>query len=269
MAEEKNDQTGAPRAGALKSSLNIELHSDYAIRLWAGRMADKRSKGHRGGRPAIASMPLVIHVAGIVYRDSAADNPYADAVMVQLEQALTQASAQIQVKVSELETVLSAIPSQISLTSIASVKPLNIGIFSRSPLGYRCVWLLVGYDQMAMKAFQAHHYGLISRQHRDGLLHQGGHLIRKIYGILRSWRRVEVSRADILAQTPQGVAAIARLGEPDAAVMSGAVRSSFSPPLRRMPVPAPSAAPAKEGDDPQQVDTPVMRSARPEDQVPE
>jgi integrating conjugative element protein (TIGR03761 family) len=242
MAEEKNAQSSARRAGALKSSLSIELHSDYAIRLWAGRQEEKRTKGERAGRSAIASMPQVIHAAGRVYQDSAADNPYADAMMVQLEQALTQASAQIQVKVSELEAVLSAIPSQISLTTIASVNPLNIGVFSRSPLGYRCVWLLVGYDQLAMKAFQAHHYGLISRQRRDGLLNQGGHLVRRIYGILRSWPRVDVTRADILNQTPRGVDAVSRLGIPDEAIMSGAVRSSFSPPLRRV-IPA-DAVPA-------------------------
>lgn len=230
MAEEKNPQSSAQRAGALKSALSIELHSDYAIRLWSGRQADKVTKG---GRPAIASMPLVIHVAGTVYRDSAADNPYADAVMVQLEQALIQASAQIQAKVGELDSVLGAIPVQISLTSITSVKPLSIGVFSSSPLGYRCVWLLVGYDQLAMKAFQAHHYGLISRQHRDALLKQGGHQVRRIYGILRNWRRVEVTRSDILNQTQQGQAAVSRLGTPDDAIMSGTLRSSFSPPLRR------------------------------------
>lgn len=249
MAEEKNAQSNARRAGALKSSLSIELHSDYAIRLWAGRQEDKGVKGRKAGRPAIASMPLVIHVAGLVYRDSAADNPYADAVMVQLEQALARASAQIQARVVELDSLLSAIPAQISLTTIASVKPLNIGVFSRSPLGYRCVWLLVGYDQLAMKAFQAHHYGLISRQHRDSMLKQGGHLVRRIYGILRSWRRVDVTRFDVLNQTSKGVEAVSRLGTPEEAIMSGVLRSSFSPPLRRVipadAVPSEAEIPAK------------------------
>jgi integrating conjugative element protein (TIGR03761 family) len=228
MAEQKHSQFSTYHAGALTSALSIELHSDYAIRLWAGRPVDKKGQG---GRHAIASMPQVIHVAGLIYRDSVADNPYADAVMLQLELALAQAAEQIQASVEELDAVLVAIPGHISLGGIAAANPLNIGVFCHSPLGYRCVWLLVGYDQLAMKALQAHHYGLLSRQRRDALLKLGAHRVLSVYGILRSWRRVVVSRADILNQTPQGIAAVARLGKPDDDIMSGALRSSFSPPL--------------------------------------
>lgn len=230
MTTQKHSQFSRYHTGALKSSLSIELHSDYAIRLWTGRPADKSVQG---GIPAIPGMPQAIHVAGLVYHDSAEDNPYADMVMVQLEQALVEASVQTQQNVDKLDALLTTIPAHIVMGGIAAANPLNIGVFCHSPLGYRCVWLLVGYDSLVMKAIQAHHYGLIPRLHRDTLLKRGAHQVRSIYGILRRWRRMAVTRADILHQTAQGIAAVSRLGPPDADIMSGTVRSSFSPPLRQ------------------------------------
>ncbi|MEQ9859578.1 TIGR03761 family integrating conjugative element protein [Pectobacterium cacticida] len=226
-----------PRAGALKSSLTLELHTHYAIRLWDGRRRghrddnlDKKPK-HRARFFRIFSMPQVIAVAGVANNDSSLDNPYADALLVKLEDALTVSSQKIQSDVDELSSILKSIPQTLSLTDVRSVSPLNIGVYSRSPLGYRCVWLLVGYDQLAMRVFQAFHYGLISRAQRDKYLDSNGYAVRQIYGLVQSYRSFSVTRSDILLRTPIGIKAIERFGEPDPDVMSGRVRSSFSSPL--------------------------------------
>ncbi|WP_410964855.1 PFL_4669 family integrating conjugative element protein, partial [Salmonella sp. SAL04286] len=106
-------------------------------------------------------------------------------------------------------------------SDIASAHPLNISVYSRSPLGYRCVWLLVGYDQLAMKAFQAFHYGLISRAQRDQYLNRGGHAVRQVYGAIQPYYTVTVNRSDIINLTARGKEALARLGEPDPDIFSG------------------------------------------------
>lgn len=234
MSEEKNAPTRVPRAGALKSSLSIELHSHYAIRLWEGRPQGSLPATRGRKRAEIISMPKAIYRAGRIYQDSAADNPYADAAMYALEQAIIVASEQLRLRVAEMDDILKALPTAITLTDIASVSPLNIGVYSRSPLGYRCVWLLVGYDQLALRVFQAHHYGLISRQLRDSLLNQGGHFVRRVYAIVQSYHSLSVNRADIIHSTPSGQEAVSRFGVPDIAIMSGVLRSSFSPPLRQV-----------------------------------
>ncbi|WP_201479124.1 AcaB family transcriptional regulator, partial [Escherichia coli] len=100
---------------------------------------------------------------------------WADMLLVRLEEVLSQASEQIRQQVAGLEAVLNNIPGNIVISDIASSSPVNIGVFSSSPLGYRCVWLLVGYDELVMKAFHAFHYGLISRAQRDNILDTGGH----------------------------------------------------------------------------------------------
>ncbi len=177
-------------------------------------------------------MPQIIKRAGNISVDSAADNPYADAWLVKLEQALEAASANLQQSIATLQDTLNAVPQQITLSAVSSVEPLNIGVYSHSPLGYRGVWLLVGYDQLAMKTFQAFHYGLISRAERDAFLHNGSRAIRQIYGIVRSYRSLVVTRQDIAEKTPAGLEAIKLLGEPHPDILSGKWRSVFSPPLR-------------------------------------
>ncbi|PHM64418.1 integrating conjugative element protein [Xenorhabdus stockiae] len=229
-AEEKNASQPRLRAGVLTSSLTIELHTHYAIRLWAGRRREDISKTHQV--TAILGMPQVIKRAGHISVDAAADNPYADVWLVKLEQALKAASANLRQNLAILQDTLNAVPPQITLSAVSSVEPLNISVYSHSPLGYRCVWLLVGYDQLAMKTFQAFHYGLISRAERDAFLHNGSRAIRQIYGLVRSYRSLAITRQDIAEKTPAGLAAIKLLGEPHPDILSGRQRSAFASPLR-------------------------------------
>ncbi|WP_289996650.1 PFL_4669 family integrating conjugative element protein [Photorhabdus laumondii] len=221
-------ETHAVRSGALHSSLTIELHTHYAISLWNGR----RDESSKKNKPVIISMPRFFSLAGRISQDSLIDNPYADMAMLALETKLASAHGQMQAALAELAATLSGVPAQIHLSEIASVAPLNIGVYSRTPLGYRCVWLLVGYDQLVMKALQAHHYALISRQQCDGFLKKGGYWVRQIYGAVQPYRSFAVTRDDILSQTPVGREAITRLGLPDEAVMRGEKRSVFSPALK-------------------------------------
>ncbi|WP_047678796.1 MULTISPECIES: PFL_4669 family integrating conjugative element protein [Xenorhabdus] len=229
-AEEKTASQPRLRAGVLTSSLSIELHTHYAIRLWAGRRREDISKTHQVTE--ILGMPQVIKRAANISVDSAADNPYADVWLVKLEQALEGASASLRQNLAILQDTLNAVPQQITLSAVSSVEPLNIGVYSHSPLGYRCVWLLVGYDQLAMKTFQVFHYGLISRAERDAFLHNGSRAIRQIYGMVRSYRSLAVTRQDITEKTPAALEAIKLLGEPHPDILSGKLRSVFSSPLR-------------------------------------
>lgn len=231
----EGDNSSSVRAGALQSALSVELHTHYAIRLWEGRKSDRASSNHQGKkRREIISMPQAIQRAGVASRDSALDNPYADMVLVKLEAAINAASARIHQQVNALDLVLADVPKGVTLSDVASAQPLNISVYSRSPLGYRCVWLLVGYDQLAMKAFQALHYGMISRSQRDQYLSNGGHVIRQVYGVIQPYRTVAVNRDDIVNLTTRGKEAIERLGQPDPDIFFGKKRSSFSSPLREL-----------------------------------
>ncbi|POW54876.1 TIGR03761 family integrating conjugative element protein [Candidatus Pantoea alvi] len=227
MAEQMNTETAPLRSGGLTSTLTVELHSHYAIRLWEGRSrSDEKSSAEK--RPKIIGMPEVISRAGYAGRDAAAGNPYGDELLVRLEEAIVQATATMESHIQTVEKIIAAVPPGIKMSDPASTDPLNLDVFSRSPLGYRCVWLLIHYDRLALKTFQAFHYGLISRSQRDQLLEKGSKAVRSVYGLIQNYRTMPVTYDDIRNKTERGLAAISRLGEPDPAIMSGKKRSSFS-----------------------------------------
>lgn len=245
MSDTEQLSVPKPKAGALRSALNVALNTHYAIGLWQGRATERLNKENKENkehdeastsarqRGLIVSMPGFIHKTGRINQDSLKDNPYADQKMLELETLIMSATAKMQDDLAELKQTMAILPAQVTISDINCSSPLNIGVYSETPLGYRCVWLLVGFDQLVMQAFQAFHYGFISRQQRDRSLKRGGHLLRQIYGVAQKYRWVPVSRRDIAAQNEQAVAAMHRLGAVDDAVLLGTKRSSFSPPLNK------------------------------------
>lgn len=227
--------TDSPRseAGALRSEMNIELHTRYAILLWEGQEVEKKEKGRTVRHRRIIGMPFFLHLVGVINRDSYRDNPFADQTMLMLEDEFHRGIEAINGLIKQLDRILQDIPARISLTEVLSVSPVNISVFSRTPVGYRCVWLLVGFDQLALKAFQAYHYGLISRSRRDDFLNQGSRFIRRAYGRALGYRSLPVTRRDAFEKTAVFQEAMNRFGEVEPAVMLGTKRSSFSPPVNR------------------------------------
>jgi len=178
------------KAGALHSELRIELHTQYAINTWSGRPASD-------GKPSLIGMPLFFRLISRINRDSLADNPWADVALVEVETLLETASQQLQKWLNEIDALMAMLPANASVSGVTSTAPLNIGVHSHTPLGYRCVYLLVGFDQLILRVFQAHHYGLMSLKERKAWLHRGSHQIRRIFSVALRYRSHPVTRQDI------------------------------------------------------------------------
>ena len=228
---EKNEK----RTGSLQSEMTIALHTNYAIGLWQGRQPEKQD-GEKPARHGIIGMPQFFHRATLINQDSLRNNPWADEAMFNLEGKIKVASDSMSALIQQLDTEMSMLPSGITLTEVASVEPLDIHVFTRTPLGYRCVFLLVGFDQFAKKALQASHYGLITRSRRDQYLSEGGRLIRQVYGSVLLYRRIDATRFDAVENNETWRLACEAAGEPDLAVLLGEKRSAFSPPVNESSV---------------------------------
>jgi hypothetical protein len=85
-----------------------------------------------------------------------------------------------------------------------------------------------------MKILQAPYYGLITGKERDELLSNGGHLVRKVYGVAQHYRSFAVTRADLEQKTVIGSEAIKLLGDVDLDVMAVKMLSTFSPNLKKL-----------------------------------
>jgi integrating conjugative element protein (TIGR03761 family) len=132
------------KAGALHSELRIELHTQYAINTWSGRPVST-------GKPSLIGMPLFFRLISRINRDSLADNPWADAALVEVETLLETASQQLQKWLNDIDALMVMLPANASVSGVTSTAPLNIGVHSHTPLGYRCVYLLVGFDQLILR----------------------------------------------------------------------------------------------------------------------
>ncbi|EOD0505385.1 AcaB family transcriptional regulator, partial [Escherichia coli] len=118
MPEEIVKEPASHRVGAFTSTLNIELHSRYAIMLWEGRRGSKAKNNEGRKVPRIMSMPEAIKMTGGLYRDSLADNPYADETMWKLENAIIDATEKINAEVAQLDDILRNIPSGITIKDV-------------------------------------------------------------------------------------------------------------------------------------------------------
>ncbi|WP_409161619.1 PFL_4669 family integrating conjugative element protein [Pectobacterium sp. B2J-2] len=227
MAERAEKNTGA-----LQSELKIELHTNYAINLWTGRpRVKKNEESGVTGRSPIMGMPGFLHLAARINSDSLKNNPWADKTMLDLEEKLNEASELMSGEIASLDKEMNVLPRGVTLTEAVAKEPLDIKVYSNSPLGYRCVYLLIGFDQLAKQVLQAFHYGLISRNRRDQLLRGNGRTLRQIYGIVLKYRSVPVSRVDAIEENDVWQKACEALGEPDRDVLLGKKRSLFSPPI--------------------------------------
>ncbi|EDS4034152.1 TIGR03761 family integrating conjugative element protein, partial [Salmonella enterica] len=219
------------RSGALRSSLAVELHTRYAILLWEGQYTKTREKdGRKVSHRRIMGMPYFLRLVNRINEDSLKDDPFADEKMYLLEQEFNRGTGRLEKLVTELDNILKNVPARISLSEALSVSPVNISVFSRTPVGYRCVWLLVGFDQLALKAFQASHYGLISHARRDEYLRMGAQSIHRAYGLVLGYRSSGISRRDILQNRSALTEHMASLDED---ILLGKKRSSFSPPVSK------------------------------------
>ncbi|EBW2193930.1 TIGR03761 family integrating conjugative element protein [Salmonella enterica] len=228
------------RSGALRSSLAVELHTRYAILLWEGQHTEKKEKdGRKVSHRRIMGMPYFLHLVNRINEDSLKDDPFADEKMYLLEQEFNRGTGRLERLVTELDNILKNIPARISLSEALSVSPVNISVFSRTPVGYRCVWLLVGFDQLALKAFQASHYGLISHAQRDDYLRRGAQSIHRIYGMVLGYRSSGITRRDVALWSDETLSnaqyqdVIKLMAEIDEAVLLGKSRSSYSPPVNK------------------------------------
>ena len=218
------------RAGALQSELHIELHTNYAIGLWEGRKAEKRDDGKKGKQP-IMGMPQFLHRATLINRDSLQNDPWADMAMLALEEKIEYASQQMQKLIETLDKQMSFVPAGVTISDAQAVETVDLTVFSSTPLGYRCVFLLMGFDQFAKKVLQAAHYGVISRTQRYDLLGDGSRLLREIYGCVLRYRKIGATRLDAVENNEVWNKACEEAGEPDRNVLLGEKRSTFSPPV--------------------------------------
>lgn len=218
--------------GALRSAMQLTLHTHHASRIWHGRAPAE-------GRPGIIGLNGFVSIMTKMKRGAEQDDPYSDWWMIKIEDKLAATKAQLQTLREQVDQVLANVPPALSLGENLNVQPVRLPLFVNAQLGFMAVYLLADYDDLARRLILAHHTALIDRNTLERWLNDGAHQLRSLFGLAQQYRFSGAQRDDFAANNAAARAAREKLGDLPQDVLEGTRRSRFAPPIiRRSPLSA-------------------------------
>jgi integrating conjugative element protein (TIGR03761 family) len=215
------------RLGALRSKIELTLHTHHAARIWKGR-------GVESGRPQIIGMRQFLLICGAIKQNAAKDDPYADHWLLQLDAKLQEIRAQLDQRLKELDGLLEQLPPELDVEENLNQQPLKIPVYTGGQHGWLALRLLIDFDRFVRRVMLAHHIALIGRRQMEEYVRVGGHLLRSLCASTQKYPGFSgATRDDFAANNAKARDAIAKFGELPEDVLAGRWRSDFAPPLQK------------------------------------
>jgi integrating conjugative element protein (TIGR03761 family) len=212
--------------GALRSAMQLTLHTHQASRIWHGR-----ARGE--GRAGIIGLAGFVSIMSKMRRGAEQDDPYSDWWMLKIEQKLDDTKKRLQVLREQVDQVLADVPAALSLGDNLNVQPVRLPLFVNAQQGFLAVYLLADFDELARRLILAHHTALIDRPAMERWLDEGAHLLRSTFALAQKYHFTGATRDDFAANNAVARAAREKYGELPQDVLEGTRRSKFAPPIIR------------------------------------
>lgn len=214
--------------GALRSAMSLTLHTHHASRIWHGRASTE-------DRPGIIGLNGFVSIMNKLKRGVEQDDPYSDGWMLRIEDKLEQTKANLQALREQVDAVLAGVPPALSLGENLNLQPVKLPLFINSPLGFKAVYLLADYDDLARRLILAHHTALIDRHTLERWLDEGAHALRSLFSLAQQYRYSGATREDFAAGNAVARTAVEKFGALPQEIIDGSRRSPFAPPIARRP----------------------------------
>lgn len=185
------------------------------------------------GRAAINGLNGFLAVMHKLKRGAELDDPYADWWMLQVEEKLADTRAQLDQLRQQVDRALAGAPEALTLGDNRNLQPVELPLFVNAQLGFMAVYLLADYDALARRLILAHHTALIDRRTLERWLNEGGHALRSLFAMVRSYRHAGVTRTDFAAHNARA----RRIGQPG---RTAGRRTGGPPPLAFCPTHCPA-----------------------------
>lgn len=212
--------------GALRSAMQLTLHTHHAARIWHGRAAAE-------GRPGIIGLNGFVAIMNKMKRGAEQDDPYSDGWMLRIEEKLTQTKSTLQTLREQVDQALADVPPALTLGDNLNIQPVRLPLFINAQLGFMAVYLLADYDDLARRLILAHHTAMIDRRTLERWLNEGAHALRSLFSLAQQYRYSGTQRDDFAANNAAARAAREKFGELPQDVLEGTRRSRFAPPIVR------------------------------------
>ena len=179
--------------GRTVGGANMTLHTKNAHRLFYGRKHVKEKN-----LPAIVGLVRFASQSANIHNAVVANDPYADWVLIDIEEALEAVEKLIQTQQVHLNDVLSGYEG-IEFSIQESTEPVNIPLVFHSPMAFAASRILVAFDTLVRSALAARQYALIVNDDWNYSVNRCSSAIRGCFEIVNSWKHTGVTRHDIAA----------------------------------------------------------------------
>lgn len=247
--------------GALRSKINLSLHTTHATRIWWGRGVDS-------GKPQIVGMRQYLALAGRIQQAATADDPYADQWMLTIDERIKTVQHILDPLYLRTREILDTIPAELSVADNMSMKPFTTGVYPGGQQGWQGIHALIQYDRIARNILLCRHIALITHAQSEDLFQVAGRAIRSLCGCTRRYPGPSgATRDDFAANNARAQAAQQRLGVLPAEILEGKKRSPYAPPVRK-PQAQPTPAETQQAEaELQQQETLEHQASKPEEKM--
>lgn len=213
--------------GALRSKINLSLHTYHATRLWWGR-------GVESGKPQIIGMRQFLFLTGAIQRNVTRDDPYADHWMLQIDAKIEDVRKVVDQLLADSENLLQQIPEELSIEENVNQKPFTTPVYTGGQQGWLALRLLIDFDRLARNILLASHVALISRNDAFDLLRSANHALRSMCAFpQRYFGYSGVTRDDFAANNAKARDAREKYGDLPKEILEGTLRSPYAPPIQK------------------------------------
>lgn len=231
------------RPGPVQTKATIRLHTFIAHQLFFGRQDDPNR--------VYRDQCFVTFAANLnaLWTCAQADDPYADARLIQIEEQIERARESIKNVLHVIEELLMSLhDAGIRTESHASVRPVDVPIAFRAVHAAVAVQLLGLVDRAIQKALAARHFGLVTMQDWQRILSQTSTPMRHLFELSR-FRASGATRDDFAANNARARTALEKLGQLPADILQGLRRPVLGPRPSRSLVFSGGAEVADDGSD--------------------
>ena len=230
--------TGGATARGLQEPgrIKLVLHTRKACALVRGRRADSEQ-----GKAPITGLLLFAATVGRIWHAAAADDPYADWWLVEIEHQMETAREEIGAYRKQVSERLRQAPL-VDLEAAVAAEPAEIELRFGTPYGFMASYLLVDYDGLVREVMTARHVAVLDREAAERLIHEGGRAVRRAFHSAEGYRYLALTRDDVRQGTAKARKARELMGELPRQVLEGKVRARHAPVRRARPEPEAAAA---------------------------
>jgi len=210
---------------AAQGTIEIELSTRPALRLWEGR--EKTDKRH-----GILGLPGFCKIMRGIEQSVRNDDPYADYYYEKIEQGVDSLALDLDRELKDVESYLDEnVPPAMRLPSVGSDEPTVVPVRFASRLGFQMVYQILKVDQIVLKVLVANHIGLLPNKAKFETIARVEKRVRSLMHMIFSYRHTGVTRDDMAANNQKAQKAVEAMGDLEQGYLDGSVRSENAPPL--------------------------------------